>query len=257
MKECSSFQEAPPPRHKYLGQLVSHFEDEAGCRVLCYPYSPTKFAIFIHSYPMQTEMFNSHFKRLITDIQSGVKYIYAPQQVQNRGVMNWLKKLGANVSANFPTTLFCRVAEGPYGGSDAVNMAEKVLLAQNWLSNRACFRRRKWAFGADAPKSSTIVTVVSESSLAELVDICSGLKLEAGVAVHTMVILRRFLGVCGDGNVPKIREVTLAALYLANKSQKIKRWKKLEQLLQKAYHVWYGSSVLDLESEEASVVAKR
>mmetsp|Transcript_3415 Transcript_3415/g.8110 ORF Transcript_3415/g.8110 Transcript_3415/m.8110 type:complete len:1066 (-) Transcript_3415:95-3292(-) len=95
------------------------------------------------------------------------------------------------------------------------------------------------------------------NSCLEIADMVSKLELEKGVAAHASVILYRFGTVLSMRNASetnfKIREILLACVFIANKSQRKRKWKKLASVLEVAYNVFYPGTEFDSSKEEVLV----
>lgn len=94
----------------------------------------------------------------------------------------------------------------------------------------------------------------------DMAEITANLRFDGSVAAHGVIILYRFLKLAGEKGVQpcaKLREIVLASLYLANKAQKVSKWKKLESLLEAAYPTFYPGSRFDREKEEARILEQR
>ena len=100
------------------------------------------------------------------------------------------------------------------------------------------------------PKSMT-------NACMEIAEIISTLGLDGSVAAHSSVILYRFETIVSQKNISetqlKIREVLLACIFIANKAQKIVKWKKLDAVLGAAYKSFYPGVKFDPAKEEVLV----
>jgi serine/threonine protein kinase len=89
----------------------------------------------------------------------------------------------------------------------------------------------------------------------EIADIVSKASIVASVGAHAVIILYRFLKLVGDHESIcfglKLREVLMACLFLANKAQKVYKWKKLDALLTSAYPVFFPGTKYNREEQEA------
>jgi len=86
----------------------------------------------------------------------------------------------------------------------------------------------------------------------EVAEIVRKAKLLPDVGAHAVVILYRFLKVCPNPLGFKLREIVMACLFLANKAQKLKKWKRLEVLLEVAYPVFFPGSKFHRQEQEAT-----
>ena len=92
----------------------------------------------------------------------------------------------------------------------------------------------------------------------EISEIVTGAGLSEKVAAHACIIFYRYIGLgettegaaLNSGNF-KLRDIQLASLFIANKSQKVLKWKRLEAMLEHAYRVFYPGSYFNPSSEEA------
>jgi Protein kinase domain len=72
------------------------------------------------------------------------------------------------------------------------------------------------------------------------------------VGAHAAIILYRFVTTPAlDTTNLKAREALLACVFLANKAQKLCKWRKLETVLQAGYKAFYKGTHFDPEKEEA------
>ncbi|KAL3757051.1 hypothetical protein ACHAWU_002890 [Discostella pseudostelligera] len=104
----------------------------------------------------------------------------------------------------------------------------------------------------------------------EISEIITGSGMSEKVAAHACIIFYRYINLklsnTGDraastnnssllntttSNSFKLRDVQLASLFIANKSQKVLKWKRLEEVLEHAYRVFYPGSLFNPQSEEA------
>lgn len=170
---------------------------------------------------------------------------------------------------------------------DRVALAEEVIRLQIELYRDHCIREQNWVFGRDwtlisGSVSSTAITdgaavtstarMSSSSKVAldeksvtagclDIADIASKLNLRGTVAAHATVILYRFATMqnLNPDFVPqaKIREIVIASLFLANKAQKIIKWKRLAAVLEAAYQTFYPGTQFDRNKEEVLVLEDR
>ena len=234
------------------------FQVDNKCKLLFYVCSSDSVSCFINtSHPNFIESIFSKIQGIFVEIMSGTKYIIAPSLYGDEKFLQWLQGFGAHVSYDLHSKVAIKVKENQLsvGNSSTSALAIEAIKTQQKLSNRDFLRKKQWSYGVDSPSCTDDAPYLADTTISELADLCSSLKLDAGTAVHALVILKRFLIM--KGTQSKIRETLLACFYIANKSQKMHKWKKLEQVLQKAYSVWYNGNTLDIDSEEAAVVAKR
>lgn len=174
-----------------------------------------------------------------------------------------------------------------------IALAEDLIRLQIELLRDHFVRKQSWAFGRDwsllmdvdpevkkkdlsasapsraspTPGSFSAVRHAADgraraSSCMEIVEISSLLELDREVAAHACIIFYRFLNQLTDASTTsasnvKLREAALACLFLANKAQKIHKWKRLEHVLAAAYKAFYAASKFDEKSEEAKNWEKR
>ncbi|KAL7518432.1 hypothetical protein ACHAWX_003254, partial [Stephanocyclus meneghinianus] len=93
------------------------------------------------------------------------------------------------------------------------------------------------------------------SACLEISEIVSSVGLSERVAAHACIIFYRFSSLPSNADAVnttfKLRDVQLASLYIANKSQKVMKWKRLEAVLDHAYRVFYPGSYFNPQGEEA------
>jgi len=94
----------------------------------------------------------------------------------------------------------------------------------------------------------------------QIAEISDALGLcESGVAAQAGIILYRYLHIASQPPMKmKLRETLLACTFLANKSQKAVKWKRLDAVLDAAYKIFYTSGTkFDPNGEEAASWEKR
>ena len=177
------------------------------------------------------------------------------------------------------------------GESEQAALAEELIKLQIKLYRDHCTRHEGWIFGRDWTLASCVEKQAKAetsspraiSSIArgpsvqsnrsqfesrnvsaacmEIEDINGNMELEGVVAAHAVVILYRFLHVLGEnetlGTNSKLREILLASLFLANKSQKVTKWKRMESLLEGAYKSFYPGTRFDKDNEEVGILENR
>ena len=104
----------------------------------------------------------------------------------------------------------------------------------------------------------------------EISEIITGSGMSEKVAAHACIIFYRYINLKLSNNADraastitsslpsnttnssfKLRDVQLASIFIANKSQKVLKWKRLEEVLEHAYRVFYPGSLFNPQSEEA------
>jgi histone-lysine N-methyltransferase SETD2 len=86
----------------------------------------------------------------------------------------------------------------------------------------------------------------------EISEIVTGAGLSEKVAAHACIVFYRYTNLNLSYNIDiKLRDVQLASLFIANKSQKVVKWIRLEGVLEHAYRVFYPGSYFNPQSEEA------
>ncbi len=170
--------------------------------------------------------------------------------------------------------------------SSVVELTEDLIKLQIDLLRDNKIRQQRWGFGRDwalIVKESELFdqdsTQLNNSGSArpgnarslhrryivnscmEISEINEALGLDIGVAAHSCIILYRYLTQIEDETLKtsqiRQRDVSLTCLFLANKCQKALKWKRLEQLLEGAYKVYYPGVKLDLKGDEARAWEKR
>eukprot|EP00956_Cyclotella_meneghiniana_P044340 scaffold313154_cov96-Cyclotella_meneghiniana.AAC.3 len=169
---------------------------------------------------------------------------------------------------------------------ERVNIATEMIRLQIELLRDHHIRQQRWGFGRDwalllTSDSSTLnqIDPSSTQDLAslnkvpashnvrslddralgfaclEISEIVSSAGLSDRVAAHACIIFYRYTSLPSNTNALntnfKLRDVQLASLFIANKSQKVMKWKRLETVLEHSYRVFYPGSVFNPESEEA------
>lgn len=90
----------------------------------------------------------------------------------------------------------------------------------------------------------------------EIAGIVANMELEKSVGAHAAVILYRYLNVESTSNM-KAREATLACAYIANKVQKVQKWRKIETTIKAGYATFYPETEFEPSSEEVLVLQER
>jgi len=167
---------------------------------------------------------------------------------------------------------------------DRMGVAQEIIQLQIELLRDNTIRHHKWIFGRDwslsvpdAPRKSdpgelqpVSPTPVSRldhkrstaAACFEIAEIADALKLDTAIAGHASVILYRYFNLASEQfktnlSQAKLRDLSLACLFLANKCQKARKWKRLEVMLEAAYKTFYSGAQFDDNSEEARSWEKR
>mmetsp|Transcript_29511 Transcript_29511/g.65009 ORF Transcript_29511/g.65009 Transcript_29511/m.65009 type:complete len:1964 (+) Transcript_29511:229-6120(+) len=180
------------------------------------------------------------------------------------------------------------------GESDRrIAVAEELIRLQIEVLRDHSIRKQRWAFGRDwtllmdvdpevrkkenatsaasraspTPGAFSAARYTSDSravvtSVMEIAEICSLLELDRAVAAHASIIFYRFLNQVADVSITaatnvKLREAALACLFIANKAQKLHKWRRLERVLAAAYETFYPGAKFNEKSEEAANWEKR
>lgn len=161
--------------------------------------------------------------------------------------------------------------------NERASLADEIVRLQVECYRDECIRQQPWIFGLDwtlkvfsseGGTSSTIpVAVVATGKLdrrsashcgMDIAETVANLGLGANIAGHAAIILYRFVNSQPDLSTQvKIREALLACIFLANKAQKMVKWKRLDAILQAAYETFYPGAQFDKSSEEAAVLGER
>lgn len=169
--------------------------------------------------------------------------------------------------------------------SDLACLAEELIRLQIELYRDHCIRQQNWLFGRDwsmatatnasdkaepsafkSPRNMTNKTNKFEpravaNGCLEIAEIVNKLGVVSSVGAHAAVIMYRFLKIIGENenlNLGlKIREIVMACIFLANKAQKVSKWRKLDILLETAYPVLYPGSKFNREEQEAANFEKK
>lgn len=163
--------------------------------------------------------------------------------------------------------------------SDIAILAEELILLQIEFYRDHCTRVQSWLFGRDwslaaipralakeepsTPKSPRTLTGKSNrfeprnvaNACLEIAEIVKKAGLIASVGGHAAVIMYRFLKLVGENDDAcpglKIRDILMACIFLANKAQKVMKWKKVDVLLESAYPVFFPGSKFNREDQGA------
>jgi serine/threonine protein kinase len=223
-------------------------------------------------------------------VHLGSDWVYTKHMLKNTEFFEFLKQVtGAQISIDTLTGDHLRIESKLTNGETALAPSnkffasedEKVLLAMDLVSLQVecyrdvCIREHSWAFGRDwtlttfgveeksAPATKSAVTgrldrQSSSQCGLEMVETVAKLGLEPNVAGHAVVILYRFVHSRADFRTQvKIREAVLACIFLANKAQKVCKWKRLDAILQHGYESFYPGAAFDKSSDEGSLLEDR
>jgi serine/threonine protein kinase len=181
--------------------------------------------------------------------------------------------------------------ESTFSETERVALAQELIRLQIEIYRDHCIRQQNWIFGRDwslskittadicaseaapsstpGPKTSTGAVSIrlhfDEKSVSnacqEIADITTMLGLDASIAASATTIFYRFVVTLSEkedfDSQLKIREVLLACLFLANKSQKVVKWKRLDAVLEAAYQIFYPGAQFDRSKEEALVLGEK
>ena len=174
-----------------------------------------------------------------------------------------------------------------------ITFAEELVRLQIELLRDHFVRKQRWVFGRDwsllmdvdpsvrkksspqsaqsrsmSPTPSSFSTVrhttdarAVATSCMEIAEISSALELDRSVAAHACIIFYRFLNQISEiapaASSVKLRDAALSSLFIANKTQKVQKWKRLEVVVEAAYKIFYAGARFDVKSEEAKNWEKR
>jgi serine/threonine protein kinase len=177
--------------------------------------------------------------------------------------------------------------------TERIDIAMEMISLQIELLRDHHIRQQRWGFGRDwallltsdaktlnqidSSTSTQDLTSLSSKSTAHIVrnldnrglgaacleisEIVSSAGLSERVAAHACIIFYRYTSLPSNANALntnfKVRDAQLASLFIANKSQKVMKWKRLEAVLEHAYKVFYPGSYFNPEGEEAKNWEKR
>mmetsp|Transcript_36663 Transcript_36663/g.88849 ORF Transcript_36663/g.88849 Transcript_36663/m.88849 type:complete len:1800 (-) Transcript_36663:303-5702(-) len=222
----------------------------------------------------------------------GSDRLYQPMMMKNNGrFLNFVQNVtGANVTVDGMTGDHLRIDGRSKDGSRNIDengkprseeaqaeLAEELVRLQIEIFRDNAIRKQNWIFGRDwtlaAKKargnSSPDGSVASGTSTSlsksvsfdsktlmqacvEIEEINTNLNFRGGVGAHAAVILYRYSAVVQDTQL-KIREILLAAIFIANKAQKNKQWRSMELVLRAAYKSFYPGVHFDSKMAEVVV----
>mmetsp|Transcript_1975 Transcript_1975/g.3592 ORF Transcript_1975/g.3592 Transcript_1975/m.3592 type:complete len:1815 (-) Transcript_1975:2526-7970(-) len=164
----------------------------------------------------------------------------------------------------------------------AAKFVEEIIKLQIELFRDNSIRNHRWGFGRDwsllIKENATVeIGAMQENetsrpafrpykryvinSCMEIATIVEKLRLDSSVGCHACIILYRYLHELGEEAMnisqTKMRDISIACLFLANKSQKECKWKRLEDIISVVYKVLYSASTFQPEGEEANSQEKR
>ncbi|KAL7506486.1 hypothetical protein ACHAXN_004987 [Cyclotella atomus] len=169
--------------------------------------------------------------------------------------------------------------------NERIDIAMEMISLQIELLRDHHIRQQRWGFGRDwalllTSDVNTLNQIDSSSSTQDLIsmnkpaavvrnldnralgsacmeisEIVSSAGLSERVAAHACIIFYRYTSLPSNADALntnfKLRDAQLASLFIANKSQKVTKWKRLEAVLEHAYKVFYPGSYFNPEGEEA------
>lgn len=159
--------------------------------------------------------------------------------------------------------------------TERASLADEVIRLQVECYRDICIREQPWIFGRDwtlntfslednSESSSPIATIGSLDRRSacqcgiEIAETVANLGLGGNVAGHAAIILYRVISVHPKFSTQiKLREAILACIFLANKAQKMVKWKRLDAVLAAGYATFYPGANFDKTSEEAAVLEER
>jgi len=157
-------------------------------------------------------------------------------------------------------------------------LADEIVRLQVECYRDECIREAPWIFGRDwalsnfanigndsgskASRAQVSIGQLDRRTAGhcgmEMAETVANLELSCAVAGHAAIILYRFVNAKPELSTQiKAREALLACVFLANKTQKETKWKRLETVLQAGYRTFYPGSKFDRNSEEAAVLEER
>ena len=155
------------------------------------------------------------------------------------------------------------------------DLAEDLVRLQIEVFRDQFTRMHNWIFGRDwttlvipaddpTPENPKQMTTsfgqldirTARQSCSEIADVVSNLGQPSSVAAHAATILYRYVAVVPETKL-RGRDVILASIYIANKAQKIKKWQKIEAILEAGYRAFYPGTRFDPDKEEVILLEQR
>jgi len=178
--------------------------------------------------------------------------------------------------------------ENEYSESERVALAEETIRLQIEIYRDHCIRQQNWIFGRDwtlskiataeplmvdsaasagakAPVTTAARLQFDEKTVAnacqEIAEITSALGTSISIGGSAGIVFYRFvITACQRDEFEsqlKAREILLGCIFLANKAQKVTKWKRLDSLLEAAYQVFYPGAHFDGTKEEVQILAEK
>ena len=173
--------------------------------------------------------------------------------------------------------------ENDFSDVDRVALAGEIIRLQIEIYRDHCIRQQNWIFGRDwslsrtsdlallsdlGTKPSTNISAAFQfdekivtNSCQEIADIALKLGPNSYIGAGAAIIFYRFIAVFNQREdpeaQPKVREIILACIFLANKAQKGTKWKRLDAVLEAAYQVFYPGAHFDGKKEEALILGEK
>ena len=247
------------------------------------PESPRR--VYFGCSPDQVSKLAAVLKGRADDLARGVLYIhldrtdrvFLKRMVQTK-FFDFVSNLtGATVGPDSTCANFLRI-DGrrlgeleSQGERDNAVLADEIVRLQVECYRDECLRRQLCFFGRDwSVTEVSMVEATSEAAIGalspktanqagkDIADIVDDLELDKSVAGHAVIILYRFVHAKQEfSSRLKLREAILACVFLAGKSQKRSRWKRMGSLLRSAFKVFYNNPDLNAGSKEAAAMAER
>eukprot|EP00934_Nitzschia_sp_Nitz4_P008455 Nitzschia sp. Nitz4//scaffold80_size88189//18388//23841//NITZ4_005082-RA/size88189-processed-gene-0.12-mRNA-1//1//CDS//3329558615//8445//frame0 len=182
-----------------------------------------------------------------------------------------------------PNTGAASLLPSNISASERAALAEGIIRLQIELYRDNAIRQQSWMFGRDwslarsaatqgvsSSEEASVTNTARMSHLSsrslvldsracataclEISQIITNLGLSRSISAHACVIFYRFVTVLDASQSQlKLREIELACAFIANKAQKMAKWKKLDAVLEAAYKVFYPGTTFDSTKEEVLV----
>jgi SET domain len=158
---------------------------------------------------------------------------------------------------------------------ERVSMAVDIICLQIEIYRDHCIRRQAWFFGrrdwskivttdfagavkAVASAQTRLQFELKPSTVAnsceEIAEITLALGTSGSTGIGAALIFYRFVAMVSSRDdfdtQLKVREIVLACIFLANKAQKVSKWRRLEDVLKASYQVFYPGASFDGSKEE-------
>jgi len=250
--------------------------------------------IFIGCAPNRLEEVRQWISTRVRDLEKGIRFIpsgihkHLMTSIELRfcDFFEYIQRVTGMVvtfdTLTYPELKYLRVEPGGEYTQESFEMVENLIKVQAMLlkprRSSQCFGQDNWSssipllnnYDINRPRSMEESFVAT--ACLEVMSLNNTLNFPQCVVVHAIIIFYRYFSQINKNQCSKnssvfnssqqmqrhkARDAMLACLYIANKAQKIVKWKKLDVILEVAYISFFPNMKREPESNETSVWAKK